>query len=538
MRLGIDIGGTKTAALVPSTRRRGRRPRRGSLRVRGKTQVLATAVRRRRPRRASSAGGRPSTTSSASHARARRPARPGWARHAVNLGAQALDLAGGIEAATGGGGPIDNDVKAAALGAHHAVRPDGVRRHDGLPQRRHRPRGAIVRGGQVVRGAGGAAGEIGHIPVGTGVPCSCGQQGCLETIASGTALHACGRRGRPPETSSRGRRGRRAGDRRARPGPTASRRRPAARGHRGRGRRHRRRPGRDRDPRSRRPSPPNPERLGRAHRSCASARPRVARAGAPARIPGGRRRAPPLGRSSTDGGRRQSSPRGHRRAPPRTRSSSRTARGPAPCSGWPPGPRRSGSTAASGGPSPRDGADFSAARLRARRVRRPPAGHPEGYREVMMREVFEPSGSRPSWSRAQRRTRRRSRPRAPTTRPRSASRRGRPAGPRHRPNGHIGFNEPGSALNSRTRVKTLTEPTRSDNARFFTRPTTCRRTASPRASAPSCARRLVLVATGDAKAEAVAAALEGPLTASVPARCSSGIRTRPWSSTRRRRPSW
>jgi glucokinase len=41
----------------------------------------------------------------------------------------------------------------------------------------------------VLRGAGGAAGEIGHVPVGSGVPCTCGQEGCLETIASGTALH-------------------------------------------------------------------------------------------------------------------------------------------------------------------------------------------------------------------------------------------------------------------------------------------------------------------------------------------------------------
>jgi glucokinase len=46
-----------------------------------------------------------------------------------------------------------------------------------------------VHRGEVLRGAGGAAGEIGHVPVGTGVECSCGQHGCLETIASGTALH-------------------------------------------------------------------------------------------------------------------------------------------------------------------------------------------------------------------------------------------------------------------------------------------------------------------------------------------------------------
>ena len=34
-------------------------------------------------------------------------------------------------------------------------------------------------------------------------------------------------------------------------------------------------------------------------------------------------------------------------------------------------------------------------------------------------------------------------------------------------NGHIGFNEPGSSLGGPTRIKTLTESTRRDNARFF-----------------------------------------------------------------------
>ena len=33
--------------------------------------------------------------------------------------------------------------------------------------------------------------------------------------------------------------------------------------------------------------------------------------------------------------------------------------------------------------------------------------------------------------------------------------------------GHVGFNEPGSSLRSRTRIKTLTAATRADNARFF-----------------------------------------------------------------------
>lgn len=85
-------------------------------------------------------------------------------------------------------------------------------------------------------------------------------------------------------------------------------------------------------------------------------------------------------------------------------------------------------------------------------------------------------------------------------------------------NGHVGFNEPGSAMASRTRVKRLSARTRRDNARFFTGlddvPTHC---VTQGLGTILDAHRLVLIATGDAKAEAVAAALEGPLTASLPA---------------------
>ncbi len=85
-------------------------------------------------------------------------------------------------------------------------------------------------------------------------------------------------------------------------------------------------------------------------------------------------------------------------------------------------------------------------------------------------------------------------------------------------NGHIGFNEPGSSLSSRTRVKRLSDRTRLDNARFFPRPedvpTHC---LTQGLGTILEARALVLVATGPAKAAAVAAAVEGPLTASCPA---------------------
>ncbi len=85
-------------------------------------------------------------------------------------------------------------------------------------------------------------------------------------------------------------------------------------------------------------------------------------------------------------------------------------------------------------------------------------------------------------------------------------------------NGHIGFNEPGSSLSSVTRVKTLTEQTRRDNARFFERPEDVPRHVITQGLGTICrAQHLLLTATGARKAAAVAAAVEGPLTASCPA---------------------
>jgi glucosamine-6-phosphate deaminase len=85
-------------------------------------------------------------------------------------------------------------------------------------------------------------------------------------------------------------------------------------------------------------------------------------------------------------------------------------------------------------------------------------------------------------------------------------------------NGHIGFNEPGSPLDARTRLITLEERTRQDNARFFTSldqvPT---QAVTQGIGTILRARRLVLLAFGKQKAEALAAALAGPVTPRVPA---------------------
>lgn len=144
--------------------------------------------------------------------------------------------------------------------------------------------------------------------------------------------------------------------------------------------------------------------------------------------------------------------------------------------------------------------------------------HPESYRSVITREVVEPLGLDPD------------RIRTPD---------GSLAGIEHAgedyeaaieaaggvdlqilgvgTDGHIGFNEPGSSFASRTRVKTLTRRTREDNARFFdTVDEVPRHCITQGIGTILRARHLVLLAFGEGKAAAVAGAVEGPVTASLP----------------------
>lgn len=143
-----------------------------------------------------------------------------------------------------------------------------------------------------------------------------------------------------------------------------------------------------------------------------------------------------------------------------------------------------------------------------------PAGHPESYREVIHREltghldigaVHAPDGTHPD-------------PPAAAAAyesgllPVAVQILGIGA------NGHIGFNEPGSSLTSTTRVKTLTRQTREDNARFFADVDEVpRHVITQGLGTIGRAGHLVLTAAGEQKAAAVAAAVEGPLTASCPA---------------------
>jgi len=85
--------------------------------------------------------------------------------------------------------------------------------------------------------------------------------------------------------------------------------------------------------------------------------------------------------------------------------------------------------------------------------------------------------------------------------------------------GHVGFNEPGSSLASRTRVKTLTRATRADNARFFdeSEQAVPRHVVTQGLGTILEARHLLLVACGAGKAAPIARAVEGPVTAMCPA---------------------
>ena len=80
--------------------------------------------------------------------------------------------------------------------------------------------------------------------------------------------------------------------------------------------------------------------------------------------------------------------------------------------------------------------------------------------------------------------------------------------------GHVGFNEPVSSLASRTRIKTLVEQTRRDNARFFGSLAEVPHHAVTQGLGTILeARHVILVAAGAQKAQAVRDLVEGPVAA-------------------------
>lgn len=106
------------------------------------------------------------------------PIMPGWDR---------WDVAGWLRDALGAPVLVDNDVNIMALG-ERAFWPNVghlvfVKVATGIGS-------GVISGGELQRGSQGIAGDIGHVYVGRGseVPCTCGNRGCLEAIASGSAI--------------------------------------------------------------------------------------------------------------------------------------------------------------------------------------------------------------------------------------------------------------------------------------------------------------------------------------------------------------
>lgn len=188
--LGIDLGGTKTAALVLDGRERVRA--RGvvpSLRDEGPAAVLARTAELARDvlGEARAAGldvraagvGFAGLVDAAAGVVTSSVILPGWDQRP--LGAE---LATTLELPV----HVDNDANCAGLSdwagrgapAHgtHVLFTVGT----GIG-------GAIVHEGRLVRGQGGVSGEFGHMPVDLdGEPCWCDGRGCLHTLASGSAI--------------------------------------------------------------------------------------------------------------------------------------------------------------------------------------------------------------------------------------------------------------------------------------------------------------------------------------------------------------
>lgn len=191
-RVGLDIGGTKTHAVLVSeggtilAQERGRTGH-------GGIEVVATALRAtRRVLEAAGMGaadlaaigvGVPGTVD---HSR-------GVVTQALNLGVTHLPLAQHLREEFGRPVHVENDVNAAALGVAMLTGPAGSG-PEWSPSLAYLNLGTglavgLVLDGALWRGSRGAAGEIGHLPLDPdGPPCHCGQRGCLETMASGSGI--------------------------------------------------------------------------------------------------------------------------------------------------------------------------------------------------------------------------------------------------------------------------------------------------------------------------------------------------------------
>lgn len=146
-----------------------------------------------------------------------------------------------------------------------------------------------------------------------------------------------------------------------------------------------------------------------------------------------------------------------------------------------------------------------------------PAEHPQSYRNVIRREVEEPLGLEPGSvevpnGNADNIAAEAARFEALITESGGVDLQVLGLGS----NGHIGFNEPFSSLGSRTREVVLAESTRRDNARYFGSEAVPRTAITQGLATILQSRRILVVALGQSKAQAVASVIEGNVSATWP----------------------
>lgn len=192
MRVGLDVGGTKTDAVIVDAD--GAILRRVRLATGwGGEQIVRTVVAAVHAVATDAAIDLSEIDSVGIGIPGQVDAGTGRVAHAVNLGVDELDLATEVAPALGAPVHVENDVKAAALGAYalrgsaHGLDP----RHGSMAYLNLGTgiAAGIVTDGDLWRGARGTAGEVGHISVDPNGPlCRCGQHGCIEAFAGGGAI--------------------------------------------------------------------------------------------------------------------------------------------------------------------------------------------------------------------------------------------------------------------------------------------------------------------------------------------------------------
>ena len=184
LRVGVDIGGTKTEAVLVDAAGTVLE----TLRIptgHGSDEVVASAVAAVSAVAGDSRGdirsigvGIPGTVDSAT----------GLVSHAINLGVERLELGRTLSSHFGMPVRVENDVNAAALGAFHLTGQPATASVGYLNLGTGLAAGLVLRG-ELWRGARGAAGEIGHVLVDPLGPLDLdGQRGGLEVVASGSGI--------------------------------------------------------------------------------------------------------------------------------------------------------------------------------------------------------------------------------------------------------------------------------------------------------------------------------------------------------------